>query len=126
MLGRHVEAGYGGQLRHDAIGNTALYKTVRGRRTDTIRADAVDETAVGVFGQAEVEWTRALRTTFGLRGDAYRFNVDSSNPLNSGIKHDGIVSPKFTAVLGPWNQTELYVNAGYGYHSNDAGTTIYR
>jgi hypothetical protein len=36
-----------------------------------------------------------------------------------------MVSPKFGAVLGPWSGTELYVNAGYGFHSNDArGATI--
>ena len=32
---------------------------------------------------------------------------------------------KSTAVLGPWKETELYINGGYGYHSNDArGATI--
>ena len=32
----------------------------------------------------------------------------------------GIVSPKFTAVFGPWDKTEYYVNFGTGFHSNDA------
>ena len=125
FLGHHVESAWGVQVRHDAIGNTALYKTVKGRRTGTIRADAVDQTSIGLFGQSEVEWTRVFRTTLGLRGDGYHFNVDSSNPLNSGQTNDGLVSPKFTAVLGPWKDTEFYANGGYGYHSNDArGTTI--
>ena len=125
FLGRHVEGAWGVQLRHDAIANTALYKTVNARRTGTIRADAVDQTSVGVFGQADVEWSRAFRTTVGLRGDGYRFNVDSSHPANSGTANAGLISPKVTAVLGPWNDTEFYVNGGYGYHSNDArGATI--
>jgi outer membrane receptor protein involved in Fe transport len=35
------------------------------------------------------------------------------------------VSPKGGAVLGPWRGTELYLNAGLGFHSNDArGATI--
>jgi hypothetical protein len=35
------------------------------------------------------------------------------------------MSPKFGAVLGPWNGTEFYANAGLGFHSNDArGATI--
>jgi hypothetical protein len=125
FLDRHVESGYGVQIRHDAIGNTALYKTTHGIRTGTVRADAVDQTSVGLFGQTEIEWARAFRTTVGLRGDVYRFDVDSSNALNSGIGYDGLMSPKFTAVLGPWAETELYVNAGMGFHSNDArGATI--
>jgi hypothetical protein len=32
----------------------------------------------------------------------------------------GIGSPKFTAVIGPFNKTEFFVGAGYGMHSNDA------
>jgi hypothetical protein len=61
----------------------------------------------------------------GLRGDVYRYDVRSDNPLNSGDGSDGLVSPKFIAVLGPWQGTELYINGGYGYHSNDArGATI--
>ena len=28
-------------------------------------------------------------------------------------------------VFGPWNETEFYLNAGFGFHSNDArGVTI--
>ena len=125
VMGRHVESAVGVQLRHDAISNTALYKTVNAHRTGTIRADAVDQTSLGLFGQAEVEWSRVFRTTFGLRGDGYRFNVDSSHPANSGTATAGLISPKMTAVLGPWKETELYINGGYGYHSNDArGATI--
>ena len=36
-----------------------------------------------------------------------------------------LASPKFGLVLGPWGKTEFYLNAGLGFHSNDArGTTI--
>jgi outer membrane receptor protein involved in Fe transport len=36
-----------------------------------------------------------------------------------------MVSPKGGATFGPWKGTELYVNAGMGFHSNSAlGTTI--
>jgi hypothetical protein len=122
---RHTESAVGLQLRHDDIGNTALYKTVRRRRLDTIRADTVNQSSMGLYGQSEIEWSRVFRTTVGLRGDYYRFDVDSSNALNSGKATDGLVSPKFAAVLGPWQETEFYVNAGLGFHSNDArGATI--
>jgi hypothetical protein len=125
FLDRHVESAVGVQIRHDAIGTTALYKTTLGRRTGTIREDGVDETMLGLYGQTEIEWSRVFRTTLGLRTDTLAFNVDSSNPLNSGDGTDSIVSPKFTAVLGPWSQTEFYLNAGMGFHSNDArGATI--
>ena len=37
----------------------------------------------------------------------------------SGDGTAAIVSPKFSLVLGPWYKTELYLNGGYGFHSND-------
>jgi hypothetical protein len=62
---------------------------------------------------------------FGLRGDVYQFSVTSDNPMNSGDGSDGLVSPKVGVILGPWKATEFYVNAGTGFHSNDArGATI--
>jgi outer membrane receptor protein involved in Fe transport len=74
----------------------------------------------GVFAQTEIEWARKVRTTVGLRADAYQFSVTSDNPLNSGDGSDHLVSPKVGAVFGPWAGTELYANAGRGFHSNDA------
>jgi hypothetical protein len=61
----------------------------------------------------------------GLRGDVFVFDVNSSLAVNSGQKSDAIFSPKLTVILGPWASTEIYLNGGFGYHSNDArGTTI--
>jgi hypothetical protein len=80
----------------------------------------VDQTMASAFAQSEIEWRRTLRTTFGLRADTYHFGVTSNDPRNSGSGRDALVSPKFGAVLGPWQSTELYLNAGMGFHSNDA------
>ena len=124
--GRPTESAIGAQLRHDIVGTIGLFKTVRATRVGTIRDDSLNQTAAGFFGQTEIEWSRVVRTTLGLRADVYRFDVTSSNPLNSGKTNDGLVSPKFAAVLGPWHATELYANGGYGFHSNDArGATIH-
>jgi hypothetical protein len=130
LFGRPVETVGGVQLRHDAMPQLGLFRTLARRRIPShthaggsghaARDDVMGQTSVGVFGQTEIEWSRSLRTTFGLRGDVFRFDVRSDNPLNSGNGADGLVSPKFTAVLGPWHGTELYINGGYGYHSNDA------
>lgn len=35
-----------------------------------------------------------------------------------------MTSPKLGLVLGPWAKTELYLNAGTGFHSNDARGTV--
>ena len=45
--------------------------------------------------------------------------------VNSGNTTDSIFSPKLSLIFGPWASTELYLNGGFGFHSNDArGTTI--
>jgi outer membrane receptor protein involved in Fe transport len=125
-LGRfNVQSAFGSNLRHDGIGSVALYHATQGRRAAPIRQDKVGQTSVGFFGQSEIEWNRKLRTTLGMRGDIYHFNVNSDNPLNSGTDTAGIVSPKLGVVLGPWKSSEFYVNAGLGFHSNDGrGSTI--
>jgi len=63
----------------------------------------------------------------GIRADGSRFHVGALDAANSGTTSAGLVSPKGGAAVGPWMGTEFYVNAGLGFHSNDArGTTISR
>ncbi len=51
--------------------------------------------------------------------------MQSNNSLNSGVTSTGILSPKASAVLGPWAGTEFYINGGLGFHSNSAlGATL--
>ncbi|MBA3638911.1 MAG: TonB-dependent receptor [Acidobacteriota bacterium] len=117
---RHTESAVGLQVRRDWLHPVGLYKTALRRRLSTTREDEVGQTMVGSYAQSEIEWTRALRTTVGVRADVYQFSVVSDNPLNSGDGSDALVSPKVAAIFGPWAGTELYANAGMGFHSNDA------
>ena len=51
--------------------------------------------------------------------------LDLTIAANSGKPNAGIGSPKFSMVFGPFTRTELFVSAGYGFHSNDVrGVTI--
>ncbi len=126
FLDRHTESAIGVQLRRDWLDPVGLYRTAARQRLRTTREDQAGQTMAGVHAQTEIEWTRALRTTMGLRADLYRFSVTSDNPLNSGEGLDGLVSPKFGAALGPWAGTEVYANAGMGFHSNDARGAVIR
>lgn len=120
FLDRHTESAVGVQVRRDWLDPVGLHRTVGRQRLSTTREDEVGQTMAAVYAQTEIEWTRTLRTTFGLRADRYQFSVTSDNPLNSGDGADGMVSPKVGAIFGPWSGTEVYVNAGTGFHSNDA------
>ena len=121
VWGKPTESAIGVDLRNDSVGGPlGLYQTVKTQRISTTRADEADQTSVGIFGETEIEWSRVVRTTFGVRGNVYRWNVESNNPLNSGNEVSGIVNPKISAAFGPWKGTELYANFGTGFHSNSA------
>jgi hypothetical protein len=120
FLDRHTESAIGFQVRRDWLDPVGLYRTAARDRLSTTREDDVGQTMAGVYAQTEVEWTRTFRTTLGLRADRYQFSVTSDNPVNSGDGSDSLVSPKVGAIFGPWSGTEIYANAGTGFHSNDA------
>ena len=127
--GRDVENTVGVQLRNDDITLVGLYHTEARQLLDTVSQDSVLETSASAFAQNETAWTPWLRTLAGIRVDGYRFGVDAAatDPENGGTTHAGIVSPKGGVVIGPFTGTEMYANAGLGFHSNDArGTTITR
>src|SRR5712691_1954287 len=113
------------QVRHDAIPEVALFQTRQRDRLSTTRNDNVHETSVGFYYQNQTQWLPKVRTVLGLREDVFVFDVNSDIAVNSGNKTDSIFSPKLSLIVGPWAQTELYLNGGFGFHSNDArGTTI--
>jgi outer membrane receptor protein involved in Fe transport len=113
------------QARYDDIKNVALYSTEGRQIWQTTRQDSVKQLALGLFAQNATQWNSWFRTLLGLRYDHYNFDVNSSIPQNSGNRDAGIWSPKASLIFGPWYKTEYFVNAGYGFHSNDArGTTI--
>jgi len=124
LLGREVESEIGLQARNDNIHN-GIFRTRDQVELSVTRDDRIEETSVGTYAQARVRWSSWLRTVAGLRADYFRFNVDSNLEQNSGLKNEAIASPKLSILLGPWKQSEVYLNLGYGFHSNDArGTTL--
>jgi TonB dependent receptor/TonB-dependent Receptor Plug Domain/Carboxypeptidase regulatory-like domain len=113
-----LENAIGVQARRDDIRNVGLYRTKARVRLGTTREDRVHETTAGVYAQTAMQWSPRLRAIAGLRADRYRFDVASHERSAASI-----LSPKLTLILGPWRNTELYANAGTGFHSNDARGT---
>ncbi|QPK64829.1 TonB-dependent receptor plug domain-containing protein [Methylomonas sp. LL1] len=132
LLGFDMDNTVGLQLRHDELMGIRMARTQTRNELATVedgvgeRIDDVSETSVGLYIKNQTHWLEKFRTIAGLRSDFFNFDVSSrSNSLNSGNKDAAIVSPKLSLILGPWYDSEAFINMGYGYHSNDArGTAI--
>jgi outer membrane receptor protein involved in Fe transport len=124
LVGLPARSEVGVQLRHDRI-RVGLYDTAQRQTLGTTRDDHVHQTQLGLYGQSTLELAPWARAVLGLRADQARFDVESlSQAANTGTASDSLLSPKLSLVFGPWSRTELFVNAGRGFHSNDArGTT---
>jgi outer membrane receptor protein involved in Fe transport len=115
----------GAEMRRDDIGRVGLYHTEARERIATVRADEATETSAAAFASLESRWTDRFRSIVGVRYDTYRADVASDIAANSGRASDARASPKLSLVFGPWSNTEVFVNAGRGFHSNDArGATL--
>ncbi|MEM9056462.1 MAG: TonB-dependent receptor [Pseudomonadota bacterium] len=120
-----VEYRWGAELRHDDISEVGLFGTTARVRNGTVRQDTVDETSLGVHGEAEFLITPKLRAIAGLRADYFDWDVNALRDVNSGSGDDTIVTPKFNLAYRFTDNVEGYVNWGRGFHSNDVrGTTI--
>ena len=112
------------QVRQDLI-RVGLFDSAQRRLTLPVRDDLVRQQQVGIYSQNDTHWLDTVRTVLGLRVDQYTAHVDSRlQAENSGVSSSVKASPKLSLILGPWAQTEVFVNTGRGFHSNDArGTT---
>lgn len=103
------------QVRQDQVTALGLYRTAARSRTSTIREDRVRQGQGALFLQARMLWSESFRSTVGLRADRAVFRVESRPAYGASL-----LSPKVALAFGPWKDTEFYLNAGSGFHSNDA------
>ena len=124
LLGRESEFTLGAQFQNDGISN-ALNSTVARQFVSTTRADQIRERSLGLYSENKTRWSDSFRSVLGVRADNFHFKVNSDNTANSGTASATKVSPKINLIFGPFDKTEFYTSAGYGFHSNDArGTTL--
>ncbi len=130
-LRRHLHLGkaelttaFGAQTRVDGIQN-ALYHDQARERLEARSASAIDQSSIGLYVEQDARLTDWLRFLVGVRAD--RFDVSVSDELDpdegagaSGTQGSTLFSPKGTVVFSPWEEMDLFANAGRGFHSNDA------
>jgi outer membrane cobalamin receptor len=82
-------------------------------------ADQVQLNDFAAYVQNTTYWTNWLRTVFGFREEDFHAHDHSLTTGFTGSTSETLPQPKGSIVLGPWFQTELYLSAGRGFHSDD-------
>jgi hypothetical protein len=123
-----LETTTGGGFRLDDA-DVALHRQARRVRLGTVSDAEVREASSGIFVQEEVSLGRRVRAFAGLRYDAFDFRVDSRLPEGAGKVRSGraraaLVQPKAGLIVSAPQGTDVYLNYGVGFHSNDARATV--
>jgi len=105
------------------------------------------ETITSPWVATKIQWAERLRSILAVRGDYGNGGITSfSNPLNSNYPNypsnyppnfnpdtgqstsKFLPSPKASLIFGPWANTELYLQGGFSYHTNDVrgSTQLYQ
>ncbi len=124
---KNSEATLGWQYRQDDIRSVGLYPTYQRQRTGVVRADQAQQNSYGLSAETHTQWQPWLRTTLGARWDSIHAEITPKNGAfnssNGGRIQASQFSPKLGLIMGPssaWPDTEFFLNAGHGFHSNDA------
>jgi outer membrane receptor protein involved in Fe transport len=117
----------GFQTRVDNIHARLGTQTTRVPTGITTDSDIL-EASYAPFVKAEVQPISWMRLVGGLRAETFTFDVRNRCAICSeqpaGRTSSGIVLPKLNLILGPWVNTEFFVNYGEGFHSNDARSVV--
>jgi outer membrane receptor protein involved in Fe transport len=100
---------------HTDADQAVAFKALDGACT----ADRAKLNDLGLFAEATVRWTEWLRMTVGLREEVYSARDRSFTTAFSGSTTQTLLQPKGNIAVGPFWQTEVYVSAGRGFHSED-------
>lgn len=97
--------------------------------TGTTSDSQIREASYSPYLKLELYPAPWARLTGGVRADYFQFNVQnlcqSGCPQNPSGSADAVITTtKGNLVLGPWAGTEIFLNAGTGFHSNDARAVV--
>ena len=126
MLGTiGMKSKLGIDMRNDDI-HTALYHDYARVRLETTRDNIINQTNFGVFAEHSFLFS-TLSVQFGLRGDYLGFNVKNNNEQTTspqGTSNKFVVSPKVNISFLINENSSLFFNSGFGFHSNDARVAV--
>ncbi|CAA6806238.1 MAG: Nicel/Cobalt-specific TonB-dependent outer membrane receptor [uncultured Sulfurovum sp.] len=110
----------GASIRHDDI-DVGLFNSTKRKTFNTISDHHIKETSLSFFYQLQIPFDERYKATLGLRSDTFNFDkLSDANSNNLNDKNAHILSPKIGFEYALNNHNKLFINAGTGFHSNDA------
>jgi outer membrane receptor protein involved in Fe transport len=124
LRGMEAASSFGIAARQDRIRTVLDYAQKRVVFGHAVDAD-VDEGSLSAWFMQSISPFTWLYAEAGLRGDHFGFDVaDRLHPEGdstlTGVKDASMFSPKVNVVATPVPGTDVYLNYGEGFHSNDA------
>ncbi len=126
---------FGAGYRNDII-QTALWHSPNRIRMNALSNAGISQTNLFVWAQSKIIFNLHWRIEAGLRGDYITYDVDdhlgnANDTLSNGLPHasgyaqQAMLNPKFNVVYSPSAGVDIYLNAGTGFHTNDARNVIF-
>ncbi len=127
----------GAQVRADDVTADLWHTSARLRLADCFEVqNPCNRTAgairnLGAFLEEDVSVTSWLQVTGGVRLDHFIWDLDDLDPetaltpmTTGGSAQRAIISPKLSAIVRPDQRVDVFANAGFGFHSNDARAAV--
>lgn len=124
---------FGTSYRGDRI-DLSLWKSPARSRLEVLTDHRVNEVNMAFWLEEDLVFSPRFKLQLGLRGDYFTFDVldhlESPNIPDNGLAHASgyaqaaKLSPKINLVWSPLDVWDIYVNAGTGFHSNDARDVV--
>jgi outer membrane cobalamin receptor len=107
-------------VRRDQV-DVGLWRVERRDRYDVVHRSDVGEIATGIFVQHDVTLGKHWNVQAALRADRLAFSVQDSATYRY---HETVFSPKANVAFNANEAWTLYLNTGFGFHSNDARSAV--
>ena len=119
----------GASYRADDIENQ-LWHAVKRKRLENRAHALIHQRSTGVYANEVFRFSDQLRLELGARFDYFIFDVEDLLPSDStyqnysGFNYQTLVSPKLNFIYTPTDRLQFFMNAGSGFHSNDARSVV--
>jgi outer membrane receptor for Fe3+-dicitrate len=119
----------GASFRSDEIENQ-LWNSPERKRSKVRAHSLIHQRSNAIFINEVFRFNNQFRVELGARYDYFVFDVedllptDSTRQNYSGFNYQSAINPKLNIIYAPTNKLQFFLNAGSGYHSNDARASV--